>query len=365
MASLSTAVVEPGPGPARLFTEFPPRRPADAGGRARFFDEVRGLYLLWMVYSHALTLAMLAPEHPLVALWPRGWATTGFVMLTGFVLGTRSEATAWSPSARARTYRRAAQVAAIAVVSNILFLLLRGLVEGTLTAASAGAALSLRMPWSISAILLPTAGIIVLAPTLQRITMRTGPPLAFATVLAVVTSIELTAQYGPRELRTILSFGMTEPGYVYFPVLTLLRLAILSYAWGALVISRAAPLGYVHGALAAGALVLTARSWIAWPVMFIQLSQFAAVIGGMSTLVVTPRLAAPGRWLALLGGRAALLLFIAHRVLLQASVRAFDAWLSSEAMLAALVTTTVAGCALLAVLRGRPEVGDRLRAIGL
>jgi hypothetical protein len=110
-----------------------------AAVRVPIFDEVRGLFVLWMIGSHALTLAHLDAAHPLHQLWPRGWATTGFVLLTGLTLGSRhvQGQGRFDAGARQTLIRRALRLALIAVVSNIVFLLGREALQGRMTAAVA------------------------------------------------------------------------------------------------------------------------------------------------------------------------------------------------------------------------------------
>jgi len=45
-------------------------------------DEVRGLFLTWMICAHSMALIALPAGHPFQYLRPRGWSTIGFVMLT-------------------------------------------------------------------------------------------------------------------------------------------------------------------------------------------------------------------------------------------------------------------------------------------
>src|SRR5712691_8262267 len=61
---------------------------ASAGvlSRIRMIDEVRGLFLTWMICAHSMALIALPAGHPFQYLRPRGWSTIGFVMLTGLAL---------------------------------------------------------------------------------------------------------------------------------------------------------------------------------------------------------------------------------------------------------------------------------------
>src|SRR5688572_29510190 len=164
----AVAVAHAGLVPAAGLDVVVSRPAAHAASRLGLIDELRGLYLTWMICAHAMTLAVLPAAHPLQLLRPRGWATTGFLMLTGFALAVSHAPRGLSASLAQRLYRRSVQIAIIAVVSNIAFLLLRALVNGGWSAEEALAIVSLRTTWSISAILLPTAALLAMAPWLLR-----------------------------------------------------------------------------------------------------------------------------------------------------------------------------------------------------
>src|SRR5215472_7703189 len=59
-------------------------------------DLTRGLFLILMASTHAFTLAGL-PATSLLGTWglPRGWATTGLIMLCGFTFATLARQTGY------------------------------------------------------------------------------------------------------------------------------------------------------------------------------------------------------------------------------------------------------------------------------
>src|SRR5438093_13036845 len=101
--------------------------PASAGvlSRIGMIDEVRGLFLTWMICAHSMALIALPAGHPFQYLRPRGWSTIGFVMLTGLALAMVNLRRPSLPDGLdGALYRRSLQIAAIAVVSHMAFLLM-------------------------------------------------------------------------------------------------------------------------------------------------------------------------------------------------------------------------------------------------
>src|SRR5947199_109194 len=55
--------------------------------RIAYIDMARGLFLILMASTHAMTLAGIPATSPLADRGlPRGWATTGLIMLCGFMV---------------------------------------------------------------------------------------------------------------------------------------------------------------------------------------------------------------------------------------------------------------------------------------
>src|SRR5207247_5401921 len=76
--------------------------------RIAYIDMARGLFLVLMASTHAMTLAGI---HATSALgrWglPRGWASTGLTMLCGFMVATLCRQTVDHARVRERVVRRA------------------------------------------------------------------------------------------------------------------------------------------------------------------------------------------------------------------------------------------------------------------
>jgi fucose 4-O-acetylase-like acetyltransferase len=329
--------------------------------RSSLFDEIRGLYLFWMVCTHSLTLASPSAASPIQAFWPLGWATNGFVMLTGLVLGAR-----YLQPERRRAYYRAAQIALVAVISNILFLLARRAVEGNLNAASAADAILLRSPWSISSVLLPTAAIVFLSPVLQRAMLAKGSAFMLAALLAVMILIELAVEYLlPDKWEMLARFGSSDEKYFSFPIVSLLRFSVVAYAWGSFLSARPDSRRIMSAGAIIGTALLLVSYWVAEPRFLAAFSRFAIVTGAMAALANHELLGAARSLLGVLG-RASLLVFILHRVVLQSSTRVLNDWVSGPPLLLALIVVTLISCYVIARARDEmPAVSHGLRRIGL
>ena len=89
--------------------------------RLQYIDLSRGLAVIWMIASHALGRAEIPPDHVLQWIRPHGWATYGFVMISGFSVALLFP---WIENnaalIREKLWRRAFQIGAIAYVSKWL-----------------------------------------------------------------------------------------------------------------------------------------------------------------------------------------------------------------------------------------------------
>src|SRR5437870_1279402 len=82
--------------PPVLVSEPARARGGSAATRPRIpvLDQARGLFLLWMLTAHALTLAGVPRAHWLQMLRPYGWSTFCFVMLIGWRIAISDGASA-------------------------------------------------------------------------------------------------------------------------------------------------------------------------------------------------------------------------------------------------------------------------------
>ena len=338
--------------------------PALVPSRLGWIDEVRGQYLFWMMCAHAMTQAALSVDHPFQYLRPRGWSTGGFVTLTGLAIGLiYAKRPVLEAHTMRRLYSRSVQVFGVAIASNILFLLARTMVEGTWSMQRAAAILTLQMPWSISSILLPTAAMLALAPSVLTLHRRIGSTATCALMMCAPLCVYLAYTLAPTpELKSLITSGAVVPTYFYFPLVSLLALALAGFGIGI----ATAELGMVVlgvGAVA-GAIVLWTRHVIWWTPPVIDQARFLVVVGGVLLASALP-LEYPRRVLALLG-RSALLVFLAHRVFVQLAARTMETQLGGGELAAVVIAVTLLASTALAYARDRRrDIGNALREFGL
>ena len=342
--------------------------PASAGDLSRIgvIDEVRGLFLTWMICGHSMALIALPAGHPLQYLRPRGWSTVGFVMLTGLALAMLNLRRASLPDGLEKAlHRRSLQIAGIAVVSNMAFLLMRMIVEDSWTGQKVIDILTLRVPWSISAILLPTAALLAIGPWLLRLTKRVGAPAIAMAALALTLLLDVAVMTAssPR-IQSVLTFGTTDPDYFFFPLLMLLRLALWGFGLGALLATRRIS-KHIFYASAVGVVLLATRPWVSWSPSIVAESRLLVVLGAVSLAAFLPVLERPRAALALLG-RCGLLIFLMHRIVLQAGVHILGDTFTGGWLAAFLIGSTMLVCLTLARLKDTwPHVGRRLKRCGM
>src|SRR5213594_2370652 len=126
--------------------------------RIAYIDMARGLFLVLMASTHAMTLAGI-PATSALGRWglPRGWASTGLTMLCGFMVATLCRHMVDRARIRERVVRRAKQLLAVMFASNVVMVTIRHLVshetKPLFTLAWWWQFLVLGTEWSISGIL--------------------------------------------------------------------------------------------------------------------------------------------------------------------------------------------------------------------
>lgn len=160
-----------------------------AGTRISFIDYGRGLLILLMSSSHALTLANVSSSSFLRSGWwlPRGWAFDGFITLSGFVSVVVYDWTANKQTTQHRLLQRAWQVLAVMFVSNVFLLVGKYSITNELEKIRSLnwwiGLITLRTEYSISGILLPTGAFLLLLPLLFRANEKWGLPRVAAALL--------------------------------------------------------------------------------------------------------------------------------------------------------------------------------------
>ena len=341
-------------------------------------DLTRGLFLILMAASHAFTLSGLPGTSPL-ATWglPRGWATTGLIMLCGFTVATLARHTGYD-GARRRVLRRARQVLLVMLASNLIFvpaklLLTHDHVERLTSAQWWTRFLLPGAEWSISGILLPIGLFLLLCPTLLRWQARCrslGQALALTALVMTVVMATWTVRFAARAslahhhwLDVLLGSGVGG-----FPVVPLIASGGLGFMIGVLwrPLGRRVTLWTLSAIAAffvAGALLKMSVPAVVKPALtraFVDSSHLLIVmVLALALLQWRPSLRVT-RLVALLGA-SSLLTFLAHRVLEQ-TARLVITPLEPPAALAYWICLAagVGGSMVLIALRRRYSVYDRV-----
>ncbi len=357
-----------------------PVRPAQAIARAKvadatvaaarsqridYIDAARGLFVIWMVTAHALTLAAIPGDHLLQWLRPRGWSTVCFVMLSGFsiamVLGRLPAGTVTR-----KLWRRAGQLLVIAFLSNIVSLAIRTLLtDGSVTAQYLVDVVRFRVPWSISGVLIATTIVVLVGPALLALRLRLG---GLALLLGVVTlnvAVDVASLASP-SLRALVH----SPDWLFsFPVLNLALYALTAFALAPFVThvsDRPAARVVLPSALA----VLAVLTW--WrPYPFVLLpsvESLARFLVALGAALVISRLR-PLYWVRFaLGaiGRTALLLFLLHRPLLQTAHALVADHMTAAQLAIALMGLGWTTCVAAGIYRLRtPALAGAMHRVGL
>jgi hypothetical protein len=159
--------------------------------RIGLLDVTRGLLVLLMTNTHALTLSQV----PVDSFWrsaywlPHGWATVCFILLSGYTMGFLVPWQGHQALTRTKLLRRSRDLLVVMFVSNVVFLALRHMAEGTQHALLHWrwwlGLLTFETPYSLSAILLPTGALLMLAP--QLFALEAAHPRLFPGLVVLVT----------------------------------------------------------------------------------------------------------------------------------------------------------------------------------
>ena len=309
----------------RLDRVEPASRPANsADARVNYVDIVRGLFILLMASSHAAGLSALAESSVFRSRWwlPQGWASEGFIMLSGFTIALLFEP---GPATTGRLLRRARQLLVVMFVSNVVMMSLKSLVTGQWSAlATPGwwiGLFTLHTPYSISIVLLPIAAFLAVAPALFLLTARCGAAVVVVAAVGggIVIGALASSPLLPHESHVI------DVLFRYPPLLPLVSLGAIGFGMG----TMWRHLRYRRGELVAAVAL--------WSIACVSLAP-AGVPGVHALTASVPRFgivliigiaidswarARQALWVTALLGSYGLFAFIAHRVAIQALVRLF------------------------------------------
>jgi hypothetical protein len=329
----------------------------DTPGRADYLDASRGLFVAWMLIAHSLTLAGIPANHWMQHLRPAGWASVCFVMLSGFGLAAVNlgRPTERDGFAR-RKYRRAFQLVVIAYLSNLASGFIVSAINGTLSAAYLLDVATFRVPWTISGSLIPVAAIVALSPALVAVARRVRPlwSLSAALALGVLAGAGIPV-VGPAGGPVPLSAMTHWTGPLGVPLVYMLVIAVCAFCLGGVSARlRKSAQARLLPMVAAGALLslgLVPQSGSPME-MAHDLGIFVVSIGVVSIFCIVPSLQRVSR--ALSGfGQSALLIFIAHRVLLCVAAALLRPALHREALAWSLMAVVFGTCGCAAWARQR------------
>jgi len=308
----------------------PATQPRPAARRPRYLDATRGLFILLMISSHAITLAGVAAASFLQSTWwlPRGWSTAGFVMLAGFSVGvmtTRSQGLA--PRA---ILKRAWHLLIVMVASNAILAVCRELVRGDAANFRDTTwivhVITFQRDVTISGALFPIAAGLIIIAGLLAVSRRIRPAVLG---LALVT-LNVVAWIAQDGLAAGAGLPAGTQGWIAlwlfsFPLVPLAFGAVTGFAIGSTWRSLAETI-QIHSGIV-GPLVLVSLvamapySMLAPRPLFLTLNgavQFGTILVLALSLAALKPLSAISNLLALLG-RFSLMVFVLHRPLLHAA----------------------------------------------
>lgn len=329
--------------------------PKVEGLRFDWLDTARGLCLFWMCLAHVLALSGAGTGSWLGFLYLPGWSTTNFVMLSGLALGLLSN------DRGKRWYRRAGQLLAIAYLSNVLFTLAKE-TSAEITLSHLGRVMTLQEPWTISCILLPTVVLLCLISAFEGVLRRTDRRLLFvgATVVIILTWLGVSHVSEAARGAVYSSLFEFENPWFLFPLGSLCLLGLWAYSFGLVFQDRNSQALLLFGGLALTfALNL---SGAAHPVLYFFRFEATLVIALLFARVkFLWSLNAP---LSLLG-RSSLLVFLLHRLFLQAEKFTLPP-MSPPTKAVVMMGLTLGLCLLVCAVKERyPRFAGALKRVGL
>jgi hypothetical protein len=293
-------------------------------------DITRGLLIYWMVVAHALTLANIGKNSYLFYMRPQGWATTGFIMLSGFSLAIVFIGRGFSNSQlKYRLGRRAALLLAWALTTELLSRAVTDLRNPTVMWISLRTLFDPNKTWSISGFLLPTFiiyGICTLASIYMRVPhLTTFLSLTFLSASIVGEGFFIRSQW------LISIFGAP------IPLLTCLGFFGLGLG---LASKRFALSKFLICVGITGSVFLLICSLHSMPKAVFIIGTFLITLGIGGILHKLPWITPLKKVLALMG-RSSLLLFILHRFVLQIGAKLLPMMLIRQMFFITLLSMTL------------------------
>lgn len=295
--------------------------------RNMLIDLCRGILILMMTARHTISILEISPAHWLYKYFlPKGWATVCFISLSGFSIGMLFLKRMRDPAAQAQTSSRLRnrgwQLMVVMFLSNLFMTVSEVVVRGemdTLTDVSWWLGLiTLKTPYSISSILIPTALLVFIAPsvlkTINRYTVL--PVLGVTLILALVTAVIIINIPDLDGLHYLLRRLLFENDG-YFPILPMVLYGIISIAIGTMWDAHLMLVMVITSILYYGTTFLYPRSAVA-RIVFGAVNGPArlVIVNFISLLLLKPALMRPVTDFFSTIGRFSLLSFLLHRIFL-------------------------------------------------
>jgi hypothetical protein len=319
----------------------PAPRPIHRVRRYPEIDITRGILLTLMASSHAIGLAGVAANAFLRSgFWlPRGWATAGFPMLTGFTVALVFR---HGDRMRLRSLRvRAGRLFVVLFVTNICFLFVKHVLSGRFGELSDlrwwARAASFQVDPTISAVLVPTALVLLTIPWLMPAARRIPRFAVIGAVAAFFAGAWAIASFNPAFARSRLVSMLFVDGLAGFPIISLASCApvglLLGVLWSRAVARREPPTR--REALAIFLSSIAVLCWLpAHPFLQSTIGSILRFLTIVSLAVMLTSYALPSRpvrYFSLLG-QYSLFVFITHRLLQQAMLVAASRLAASASM---------------------------------
>jgi hypothetical protein len=328
-----------------------------------------------MMLAHANRLAEVPEDH--WSFWLRlGAVTESFVMLTGLAVALiydnpRRDLT----NSSQRILRRAFKLAGVAYSSNVVLSLARESLHGNVTfdhfvEINLGLA-----PWTISSVLLGTTLTLLAMPFFLALAQAVQPRLllliTFALGLAGTIVKDFAGQFA--EATNWVTVLFVNGGVLGFPIGLLCGLGIWTFGLG-IFFTRHKDHDFVWKALVVLSFLIYCRfdQWSGlssfvpyWPRHFIATtSQFVLLLAIAMTFCRIPT--AGIRSFAALLGRSSLLVFLAHRIVMQIHFLLLEEVLSGSALSLTCMIGTITICGSLCWARERfKALSLALESIGM
>lgn len=286
-------------------------------GRNNVIDVSRGVFVIWMTIAHSLTIAGVSHDSILQYLRPSGWATTCFVMLTGFSCAFLANKKNHDYLyLKDKFFTKSFKLIIIAVSSNVIFQLVRVSCNGRCSIDKIYDIIALKNEWTISSIILSTAIVLFFVPFLSGLYRKYRPVKIFLLLNFFLIVIFLIYRLDMKNNFLFAEFFYGE--YFYFPIFLYAIYSIWFFSLICLVLSSDNPNGVFWSFLL---LALVALLFVFFDWFPPQVDSFIRIVAEIMLSLATVSISLSFLPVFIVEfisgiGSYALLFFILHRVLL-------------------------------------------------